>query len=227
MELAIDTSYDLTNIALSQQGKIISERTWHSGQNHTVDLAPNLIRQLDQAKIKLDSMEAVFVAMGPGSCNGLRVGISFAKGIALLLNIPLLGISTMESDAYPFAYTSLPICPIHQAGQEKIASALYQQRDNSWQRLKVEHLTTIELLCQQTLEETIFCGQMSSETESKLQQHLGTRAIIPPHFMRAHHIDSLVMLGWQKLNMGKHDNLSTLQPIYLRPPHITKPRGAS
>ncbi|MEA3297988.1 MAG: tRNA (adenosine(37)-N6)-threonylcarbamoyltransferase complex dimerization subunit type 1 TsaB, partial [Chloroflexota bacterium] len=77
MELAIDTSYDLTSIALSQQGKIISERTWYSGQNHTVDLAPNLIQQFEQAKIKLDSMEAVFVAKGPGSFNGLRVGISF------------------------------------------------------------------------------------------------------------------------------------------------------
>jgi len=227
MELAIDTSYDLSSIALSQQGKVISEQTWHSGQNHTVDLAPSLIQQLDQAKIKLDSMEAVFVATGPGSFSGLRVGISFAKGIALLLNIPLFGISTLESNAYSFAYTSLPICPIYQANQKKIASALYQQKDNIWQRLKAEHLTTIELLCQQTLEKTIFCGQMSSETENTLRQHLGAHVIIPPRFVRSHYTDSLVMLGWQKLNMGKHDDLSILQPIYLRSPHITKPRGIS
>ncbi len=224
MELAIDTSSNTAGIALSHKGEFLAELTWQTAQNHTVELLPTLIRLLEQAKVEPNSLKAVIIAKGPGSFNGLRVGISIAKGLAFSLNIPLLGVSTLEVEAYPFAYTELPLCPIHKAGRGEIATAMYHQKDNKWHCLKREYLTTVDILCHQIKQKTLFCGEIPPEVMGELQQKLGKRAIIPQPFLRMRRAGFLAILGWQKLNRGEQDDPATLQPLYLRPPHITKPR---
>jgi tRNA threonylcarbamoyladenosine biosynthesis protein TsaB len=221
MELAIDTSTDFCSIALSHQGDTIAELTWHSGQNHTVELVPNIVRLLNQTKISTQSLRAVFVAKGPGSFNGLRVGISTAKGLAFSLSIPLVGISTLEVEAYPFAFTKLPLCPIHNAGRGEIATAIYRQNDD-WRCITPEHITTVDTLCQQIKRRTLFCGEIPPSVVEQLRQKLGTRAIIPDTAARLRHASYLAALGWQRLNRGQHDNPASLQPLYLRQPPITQ-----
>lgn len=221
MELAIDTSTNLASVALSHCGEITSELTWHSEQNHTVDLLPNIIHMLHQAQVNLQSLNAIFIAKGPGSFNGLRVGISTAKGLAFALHIPLIGISTLEVEAYSFAYTKLPLCPIHNAGRGEIATALYQQNDN-WNCLVAEHITTIDTLCQQLKDETLFCGEIMPSVAQELRLKLDKKAIIPEPAARLRHASYLVALGWQRLNRGDRDNPATLQPLYLRQPPITQ-----
>jgi len=223
MELAIDTSTSMAGIALSDQGEILIELTWRSAQNHTVELMPNVARLLRQANMEANAIEAIIVAKGPGSFNGLRVGISVAKGLAFSLDISLLGVSTLESEAYPFAYTGFPLHPIHKAGRDEIATALYQQVNNEWLCLEKEYLTTVDSLCQQTHQKTLFCGEISQDTTSTIQQNLGQRAIIP-QAAAPPRVGFLAMLGWQRLSKGGRDDLATLQPLYLRSPHITKPR---
>jgi len=223
MELAIDTSSNIVSVVISHKGEVLASLTWQTTQNHTIELLPNLVCLLQQVKVELDSIEAIIVAKGPGSFNGLRVGISTAKGLASALNIPLLGVNTLEAEAYPFAFTGLPLRPIHKAGREEIATALYRQKDNEWQCLEAENLTTVKTLCHRIKQKTLFCGEIPADIIREIQQKLGKQAIIsqsnsPP---RAR---SLAILGWRNLSSGKQDDPVTLQPLYLRPPHITKPR---
>lgn len=221
MELAIDTSTDLASIALSHEGGTMTELTWHSGQNHTVELVPNIARLLAQTKVNPRSLGVIFLAKGPGSFNGLRVGMSTAKGLAFALNIPLVGISTLEVEAYPFAFTKLPLCPIHSASRGEIATAIYQQNDD-WRCLVKERITTVDALCQQIEGETLFCGEIPLSVARQLQQRLGKRAIIPNLAARLRHASYLAALGWQRLSRGDKDNLASLQPLYLRQPPITQ-----
>ncbi|HXZ29699.1 MAG TPA: tRNA (adenosine(37)-N6)-threonylcarbamoyltransferase complex dimerization subunit type 1 TsaB [Dehalococcoidia bacterium] len=223
MELAIDTSSNVISIALSHKGEILSLFSWQTRQNHTIELLPNLICLLQRADVELDSVEAIVVAKGPGSFNGLRVGISTAKGLAFALNVPLLGVSTLEAEAYPFAFTGLPLRAIHNAGRQEIATALYRQRDNEWQRLEAENLATIDALLRRTRQKTLFCGEIPADIAGQIQQNLGRRAIISRNSSLCR-LNSVAALGWRKLSEGEHDNLVTLQPLYLRPPHITKPK---
>ena len=221
MELAIDTSTDFASIALSHQGNTLAELTWHSGQNHTVELAPNIERMLHQAKVEQKSLEAIFVAKGPGSFNGLRVGMSTAKGLAFALSIPLVGIGTLEIAAYPFAVTGLPLCPVHNAGRSEIAIAFYRW-DNDWRCLAAEHITTVAALCQQINEKTVFCGEIPEAVAQQLREKVGEMAIIPESVARLRRAGYLALLGWKRLEKGEHDNSATLQPLYLRPPPITQ-----
>jgi len=223
MELAIDTSSSISSVAVSHKGELLASLTWQTARNHTMELLPNLVCLLQQAKVELGSVDAIIVSKGPGSFNGLRVGISTAKGLASALNIPLLGINTLETEAYPFAFTGLPLRPIHKAGREEIATALYRQKDNEWKCLEQENLTTVKALHHRIKQKTLFCGEIPPDVVNEMQQNLGRQAIIA----RSNHlwrVSSLVILGWQKLDKGEQDDPVTLQPLYLRPPHITKPR---
>lgn len=222
MELSIDTSTDTASIALSVDGVTQAEMSWTAGQNHTVELMPNIIHLLKQAKIDIGEMKAIIVAIGPGSFNGLRVGVGTAKGLAFALEVPLIGIGTLEVEAYPHAPTALPLCPLQPAGRGEIASATFQQVDGGWRKLAEERITTIDELCKGIDTATIFCGRFPDEAATRLKELLGERAIVYNKTMRR--AGFLAELGWKRLERGEADELATLQPLYLRHPAITKPR---
>jgi len=223
MELAIDTSSNIVSIALSDKGDILALVTWQTRQNHTIELLPNLACLLQQAKVELDSIEAIIVAKGPGSFNGLRVGVSTAKGLAFTIHIPLLGVNTLEAEAYSFAFTGLPLRVIQRAGRREVATAVYRQEDDEWQCLEADNLASVETLCRRTKRKTLFCGEVTPDMARQIRQNIGRRAIICQNSSLSR-ATSLATLGWRKLSEGQHDDLLTLQPIYLRPPHITKPK---
>ena len=221
MEISIDTSTAWGGTALSQDGNLLAELTWRPGQNHTSELFPNIERLLQTAKSEIKSLSAVFVAIGPGSFNGLRAGISAAKGLAFSLKIPLVGISTLEAEALPFAFSGLPLCPIHDAGRGEIAAALYRHTGR-WQRLKEEYLTTVESLCAEISTKTLFCGEIPLAAVDQILTSLGENAVIPGWEQRLRRPGYIAYLGWQRLKSGEADSVATLQPIYLRQPPITQ-----
>ena len=223
MQLAIDTSTDTASLALVQDNEVLAESTWHCGQNHTTQLLPRLTHLLNQAKLNLQSSSCIIVARGPGSFNGLRVGISTAKGLAFSLGIPIVGISTLEVEAYQYAESGLPICPIFDAGRGEIATAIYQKKHNEWCQLIAEHITTVETLCSQITTKTIFCGEFISLIATQLEKELKQKAIIPST-ARVGRAIFLAELGQKRLKAGNYDNPATLQPLYLRRPPITKPK---
>ncbi|MFP3897897.1 MAG: tRNA (adenosine(37)-N6)-threonylcarbamoyltransferase complex dimerization subunit type 1 TsaB [Dehalococcoidia bacterium] len=224
MELAIDTSSDTAGIALSRQGEILASVTWRTAQNHTVELLPNLVCLLQRIGVELDSAEAIIVAKGPGSFNGLRVGVSTAKGLASALNIRFLGVSTFEAEAYPFAFTGLAIRPIHRAGREEIATALYRQEDADWRCLEAENLTTVTAVCRRIRQKTILCGEIPSDIMSEIRHNVGGRVIVSQDGSQSR-AASLAIVGWRRLSRGEQDDPANLQPLYLRPPHITTARA--
>ena len=224
MQLAIDTSTDTASLALVQDNEVLAELTWHCGQNHTTQLLPHLAHLLNQAKLNLQSASGIIIAKGPGRFDGLRVGISTAKGLAFSLSIPIVGISTLEVEAYQHAETGLPICPVFNAGRGEIATAIYQTKRNEWCQLIAEHITTVEALCSQITTKTIFCGEFIPSIATQLRKELTEKAIIPPSAARLRRASFLAELGLKRLIAGDYDNPATLQPLYLRRPLITKPK---
>ena len=222
MELVLNTSSKNNSIAISQEGKVLNERVWPSSHNETVELIPNLNSLLKQTQVKADLLQTIIVAIGPGRFNSLRVGLGIAKGFSFSLEIPLIGISTLNVLAYPFANTKLQICPIQKANRNNIATAIYQQ-SHAWQCIKPAYLTTLELLYNQVEQQTLFCGEIDDDMVNEIKQHLGSLAVIPD-ITKISHTASLAALGWKRFINGEQDNIASLQPLYLRPPHITEPR---
>jgi len=224
MKLAIDTSTDTASIALVQDNGVLAELTWRCGQHHSIQLLPSLVYLLERTGGSLQSTRCIIVARGPGSFNGLRVGIGTAKGLALSLGVPIIGLSTLEAEAYQHAETGLPTCPIFNAGRGEISTALYHSKGSQWLQLTPEHITTIDALCAQITTKTVFCGEFIPSIATQLKEQLKQKAIIPPPATRLRRAGFLAELGQQRLEAGNSDNPSTLQPLYLRQPPITKPK---
>ena len=220
MRLAIDTSTDNASLALVGGDEASAELTWHCEQNHTIELLPHLARLLDEAKLSIKSVTGVIVAKGPGSFNGLRAGIATAKGLAYSLDIPIIGISSLEVVAYQHAETGLPICPIFNAGRGEIATAMYQKKDSSWCQLVPEHITTVDTLCSEITTRTIFCGEFVPVIARQLRKQLKERALISAKRIAPGPVTGRT--GRQRFEAGDYDNPATLQPLYLRRPAITQ-----
>jgi tRNA threonylcarbamoyladenosine biosynthesis protein TsaB len=224
MYVAIDTSTETASVALVRDNEALAEFTWHCGRNHSVELLPRLLHLLDQAKLSLESVDGIIVARGPGGYNGLRVGVSAAKGLAFSLGVPIVGLSTLEAEAYQHAEIGLPVCPIFNAGREEIATAIYQKEQDKWRRMVAEHITTLEELCSQTTARTVFCGDYIPVIAKQLRKKLKQKAVMLSPAAGLRRAGFLAELGLRRLKAGDYDNLATLQPIYLRRPSITRPK---
>ncbi len=219
MQLAIDTSTDTAGLALVSDGELLFEMSWHCGRNHTRQLLPNLEYLLHQTGVATSALTAIVVARGPGSFNGLRVGVSAAKGLAFALGIPVVGVSSLEAAAYQYAATGLPVAAVFSAGRGEIATASYRIRRNQWSSLATERLTTIDTLATETTEKTFFCGDPALTAE--LKERLGARAVLPSPTTGLRRAAFLAELGMKRLQAGDVDDAATLQPVYFRQPNIS------
>jgi len=224
MQLAIDTSTDTASLALVRDGTVVAELTWRCGQNHTQQLLPNVEYLLRRFSVSPQDLTGIIVARGPGSFNGLRVGVSAAKGLAFSLGIPIVGISSLETEAYQHAGTGLPICPVLNAGRGEVCAAVYRRRRGRWLQLVPEHVGSVEALCSGVGSKTVFCGEHVPAIAAQLRQYLGSKAVVPSATTGLRRASYLAELGLRRLAAGDTDDVATLQPAYLRRPSITTAR---
>src|SRR5688500_2739168 len=91
--LAIDSSTEQAGVALFD-GERLSEATWEAGRTQTATLLREVDGLLSLAGATIEDVAAIAVATGPGTFNGLRVGLGVAKGLALATGVSLLGVPT-------------------------------------------------------------------------------------------------------------------------------------
>ena len=224
MLLAIDTSTRSGGVAIWNADRVIAALSWHSKQNHTAELMPAVEDILQRAGIAPGALEGIAVALGPGGFSALKVGISTAKALALPSNTPLVGVGTLEMEAYPYANTGIPIRPLMDCGRGEVATALYQELDGRWTKLMEEMVCSNEELLESVSETTILCGEGVIQRSDYIRQALGEKGIIISFHTPASRLRALAVLGWDRLQLGKPDNLASLQPMYLRNPNIGAPK---
>ena len=94
--LAIETSVKESSIAIMDNNDCYELFT--DTINDTAKSLPILVEDaLSKTKNSFQDLDAIAISMGPGSFTGLRVGLSYAKGLSLALDVPIVPISTFES----------------------------------------------------------------------------------------------------------------------------------
>ena len=94
--LNIETSTAVCSVALSSEGQIVDHHENYDGLNHATLLSQFIDDMLNTAKRKEMPLDAIAVSIGPGSYTGLRIGLSQAKGLAFGLDLPLIGVNTLQ-----------------------------------------------------------------------------------------------------------------------------------
>lgn len=228
MYLVVDTSTKYAGVSLSHQGRLLRATCWYSRQNHTVELAPAVDNLLSAAGVTPGELQGLGIALGPGGFSALRAGMSMVKGLAFALDLPVVGVSTLDAEAHPHSVLAhrWQVCALLPLGRERIAWATYRTVRGLWRRQGEESTGSAEELVQGVSVRTLFCGEAATDYAPFLQHALGRRAIVAaPFFTALGRLAGLVALAAARLDRGEADSLASLQPSYLRPPAITQPRA--
>jgi tRNA threonylcarbamoyl adenosine modification protein YeaZ len=97
--LAIDTAAELCAACIfdTEANAENARAVLDIGKGHAEHIMAVIGGALDEAKLTYADLGAVTVSVGPGSFTGVRVGVSAARGFALALKIPAIGVSTLEA----------------------------------------------------------------------------------------------------------------------------------
>jgi tRNA threonylcarbamoyladenosine biosynthesis protein TsaB len=218
MLLAVDTSTVQVGLAVYDGAQVISEYAWRSQQRHTVELAPAIHELLQRCGLGMDNIQALGVALGPGSFTSLRVGLSLVKGLALARHLPLVGIPTLDILAAAQTLVRVPLAAAIQAGRGRLAFGWYRRSKNGWQAKGPARVVTVPALIDEVQKPAIVCGEFTAEERRLLSEKPEIQLVSPAQSVRRPAI--LAELAWKRWQAGSVDEEATLAPIYV---HAAEP----
>lgn len=214
MLLAVDTSTKIMGVALYTESSVLGEMIWQSDNYHTVELAPAIQQLLARCEKRAADLQALAVATGPGSYTGLRIGLAVAKGMALGLKIPLIGVPSLDivAAAQPVSRADL-ICVLH-AGRGRLAAGWYAAKEGAWHLQKPLEVLAAEELVKRITKRTIIAGELTAEEQRTLARRYRNTILASPAFA-LRRPSFLAELAWKRWQNGESDDPALLAPTYL------------
>ncbi|MEK7277586.1 MAG: tRNA (adenosine(37)-N6)-threonylcarbamoyltransferase complex dimerization subunit type 1 TsaB [Chloroflexota bacterium] len=215
MILAIDTATKSVSLALTAGDETLAESTWQSANNHTIELAPAVKRMLSEARVSAESLAAVAVAIGPGSFTGVRIGLAFAKGLALARRLPLIGVRTLDIAVRPLPLSTAHAIAVLQAGRGRVVWARYQAGAHGWESASAGEVGRWEEVAAQASGGECVIGEIDSAGFDLLARR-GIKMADPSD--NARQAVCLAQIAWERWRRGEADSAETLAPIYAHQP---------
>ena len=213
MLLALDTATRNLSLALHAGAQLLAEHTWHTANFHTVELAPQVALMLQRAGVAPADLKAIAIALGPGSYTGLRIGLGFAKGLALAQKIPLIGVPTFEIVVQEQAPRPEALLALVNAGRGRVSGQHYRWTTGHWQPEGEARLWPVDDLAAAITEPTFVCGELEAPGVAALRKaHFKVSWVSPAQTVRRAGL--LAEIGWQRLRAGQTADASRLAPIY-------------
>ncbi len=224
MILSIETSTIACSVALSDGDKLLSIKESMIKNSHSSIITVFIKKVLDSAKKDFSDLKAVAVSKGPGSYTGLRIGVSAAKGIAYALNIPLIGISTLQAMAKTVSGKLLSetgngklltgnelFCPMIDARRMEVYYALYDSDNKEFKSPVAEIITEstfTELLYTYSI---IFFGDGADKCKSVVNNL--NASFIDDVYPSA---KDMLEIAYEKYNNKEFENVAYFEPFYLK-----------
>lgn len=218
--LAIESASTVASIALVEDDKVICEYTINDKKTHSQTIMPMIEAMKRQLNLDLKTLDGIAVSAGPGSYTGLRIGSATAKGLAHVLNIPIIGVSTIESLAYNIQGTEAIICPMLDARRQHVFAGAYNYVDGVIANLIPIDQYSVEALVGELKamdRQVIFLGDGYS-AHFKLIEGLIAKERIqvarPSDFIQR--ATNMGLIGIKRLEKGEGEDYLTHQPQYYR-----------
>ena len=123
--LGIESSGMVASVAIISDDVILAEYTVNHKRTHSETLLPMIDEIVKSSEVKLDELDAIAIAAGPGSFTGLRIGAATAKGLALAIEKPIIPVKTCEGLAFNMWGVDCLICPMMDARRDQVFAGIY------------------------------------------------------------------------------------------------------
>ena len=214
MLLAVDSSTAQVGLAFYDGAQVLAEATWTSGQHHTVELAPALAGLFSRCSLTMEGVNALGVALGPGSFTSLRAGLALVKGLALARHLPVMGVPTLDIIAAAQPPSKLPLAAVIQAGRGRLAIGWYKSTKSGWQAQGEARVGTADSLADEIESPTQVTGELSTEDRQRLARKR-VNAVLASPAQSVRRPAVLAELAWARWQGGNMDEVASLAPIYL------------
>lgn len=219
--LAFDSTATAASVALSDDGKVLTEFFVNAGLTHSRTLVPMLDAALKNTDSDLKSVDALAISNGPGSFTGVRIGVAVAKGIAFAENLPCYEVSTLEAMAYNLVLTDCLVCSVMDARCEQVYNGLFEIKYGEVVRLCEDRALAIadlkaELVERYSDKRIILVGDGA---ELCFKEFIDTNLSVElaPDALRFQKASSVAAAAFDKVNKGlKSKEAGALLPAYLR-----------
>lgn len=213
--LAIDTSNQVLGVSILKNKHLVGEFTTNVPKTHSLRLMPAIVQLMKDLNMKPSELDKIVVAKGPGSYTGVRIGVTTAKTLAWSLNIPVVGISSLEVLAYQGRFFNGIVCPFFDARRQTVFTGLYKWSNGQLKEHVKERNVSMEDWLKQLRNENEAILLLSPHIElyqDMIYQILDDLAIIPEHVYHISKPSHLALAGMNKEPEDTH----LLVPNYLR-----------
>lgn len=218
--LAIDTSALTATAAILSEDMLIGEISTTTKLTHSQTIMPMIDELLKKVSLDITDIDLFACSEGPGSFTGLRIGIGTIKGLAYGLQKPVVGVSTLEALAHNIDITDLVICPIMDARRGQVYNGLYRYNDGRLTCIEEPRALSIEELCGELTERTLFVGDGVNVHKEKIKEFLGDNAVFASPQNLLQRAGSVAFAALGKEAVSSED----LTAVYLRKPQAERER---
>src|SRR5271163_41481 len=228
--LGLDTSTSIASLALLSGGRVAA-RIERPVTSHGAALPDAVDELLRAAGLTLGGLGAIAVGIGPGSFTGLRIGLSYAKGIAMASGCALVGVPGFDAMALAaLERNNLEpgrlVCVVADARKNEVYAGLYRVVADELEKLSGELVIALEHLASRITEDVMFVGDDRAKDAGALVESRGHRVAVFDTGMLEMRGVCVAALGGARFARGETDRAASLEPLYIRTPEDTfKPKS--
>lgn len=227
--LALDTSTALGTVAVTVDGELRAEQSARVEARHGESLLPLVADVLDKGRVPRTELDLIVVGIGPGSFTGTRVGVATAKGLAVGLGAPIVGVVTLR--ALAAAAPADRVATVVDAHKGEVFLAVYARTpDGLRSELAPDHVAPEAAA--ETLRALGPIARCGSGLRRYAEAFEGLEGVALPQLNDVPRASWVGALGEARFTASGPDDLALLEPLYVRgadaklPGGVTRP-GAS
>ena len=218
--LCIETGTDICSVGIARDGELMSLRESDQGRDHAKQVAVFVDELLRETGVKPDELDAVAVGMGPGSYTGLRIGVSFAKGLCYGLNIPLLAVGSLEAltdvaiKDYEAGIIQVEgwdedfLCPMVDARRMEVYTQIFNSRCEAQSEVSAEIITEDSFSQWRAKGKLVIFGNGAAKCQEMLPDAI--------YIDVAPSARGLTRIAHQLFEAGKTVDIAYFEPFYLK-----------
>lgn len=213
--LGIDTTTDLLCLGLYADGKFY-EYSLKVGRRLSVLLVPSVQRVIAGAGLEIADIDYFACGLGPGSFTGMRIGIATIKGLSVVRNKPVIGISTLDILAKNAQIDSRLIVSAIDARRGLIYCASYKNERGILKRLSAYSLLSLDEFTKRFPAKPLVLGDAVALYGDRILSRMEGSSVLDKDYWspRAH---NLIALALEKIKAKQFISALTVKPIYLYP----------
>jgi len=217
--LALDSSAMVAAVAVMEDEKLLGEYMLNHKKTHSQTLMPMIKQILGDLELVPEDMDVFAASIGPGSFTGLRIGVTTVKAMAYALNKPVVSVPTLDAIAYNFPMSGYTVCPMMDARNNQVYTALYDWKENSLERI-TEYMgipvTELVKIIKDGNKKAIFAGDAVQLHGEFLKNELGDSCRFAPGSLRLQRASSVAQIAYLKAQKGEFESSFDMVPFYLR-----------